>query len=288
MAPTVITITNQKGGTGKTTLTALLAYGLASRGKRVLMIDLDPQAHLSSMFLKVSEIEKINDGSFEMAEGRRFKIRKIDLGSKVVVGLIPSGLDYIIRTFRGALPSMDAFALYKRLMTEPTINEYYDYVLCDTPPELFAPTVWGLYAADYVIVPTNFEELSLAGVKLLLRDVIPEITMTSKKKLRILGIALINITEKYKQETIKNLEEHMKRFITTRLPPVLSEHVYKELLFKTIIYRDKQNLADLVYRPRRHDIPLERVIDKSTELKNALANFALEVEDRATRFTGLR
>jgi len=76
---------------------------------------------------------------------------------------------------------MDPFALYKRLMMEPTINKNYDYVLCDTPPELFAPTVWGLYAADFIIVPSNLEELSLAGVKLLLRDVLPEVIFTSKK-----------------------------------------------------------------------------------------------------------
>jgi len=82
LAPTVITIMNQKGGTGKTTLTALLAYGLASRGKRVLMIDLDPQAHLSSMFLRVIEIERIDNGSFEMAEGRRFKIIRRALTSQ--------------------------------------------------------------------------------------------------------------------------------------------------------------------------------------------------------------
>jgi len=158
-----------------------LAYGLASKGRKVLLIDLDPQAHLSSMFLKVNEIEKVEDGVFQMAEGKQFRIRKVVLGEYISVGLIPSGLNYIIDTFKGSYPSMDPFALYKRLMMEPTINKNYDYVLCDTPPELFAPTVWGLYAADFIIVPSNLEELSLAGVKLLLRDVLPEVIFTSKK-----------------------------------------------------------------------------------------------------------
>jgi len=53
-----------------------LAYGLASKGRKVLLIDLDPQAHLSSMFLKVNEIEKVEDGVFQMAEGKQFRIRK--------------------------------------------------------------------------------------------------------------------------------------------------------------------------------------------------------------------
>jgi len=80
MSPKVITITNQKGGTGKTTLTALLAYGLAIRGRRVLMLDLDPQSHLSSLFLRINEVENISDGVLELATQGRFKIRQIDLG----------------------------------------------------------------------------------------------------------------------------------------------------------------------------------------------------------------
>lgn len=287
MPPTVITITNQKGGTGKTTLTALLAYGLASKGRKVLLIDLDPQAHLSSMFLKVNEIEKVEDGVFQMAEGKQFRIRKVVLGEYISVGLIPSGLNYIIDTFKGSYPSMDPFALYKRLMMEPTINKNYDYVLCDTPPELFAPTVWGLYAADFIIVPSNLEELSLAGVKLLLRDVLPEVIFTSKKELKVLGISLINITEKYKPETIKHVEEGLKKFIVNRLPRTLSGRIYREVFFETIIYRDKQHLADLVYRPRRHEIPLERIIKRSSELKTTIEKFTREVEDRITRFQGL-
>ncbi|MEM4888730.1 MAG: ParA family protein, partial [Thermosphaera sp.] len=59
-------LANQKGGTGKTTLTALLAYSLASRGCNVLMLDLDPQAHLSSLFLRVSEVKEDEDGTFDM------------------------------------------------------------------------------------------------------------------------------------------------------------------------------------------------------------------------------
>lgn len=70
MSPTVITIANQKGSTGKTTLTALLACSLANRGYNVLMLDLDPQAHLSSLFLKISEVKEVEDGTFDMAMSR--------------------------------------------------------------------------------------------------------------------------------------------------------------------------------------------------------------------------
>jgi cellulose biosynthesis protein BcsQ len=75
MPPKVITITNQKGGTGKTTLTALLAYGLALQDRRVLLLDLDPQSHLSSLFLKINDIENVTNGVLELAAGGRFEIR---------------------------------------------------------------------------------------------------------------------------------------------------------------------------------------------------------------------
>ena len=294
MPPKVIVLTNQKGGTGKTTLTALLAYGLALRGKRVLMIDLDPQAHLSSMFLKISTILNVRDGSLQMAQNLTFRIRHVVFGgSGVKADLVPSGLNYILEVFRGQIPSQDPFALYSRISTEPAINTGYDYVLCDTPPELFAPTLWGLYAADYVIIPSNLEELSLWGTRLMLRDVIPEVVYQiihrskSKKDLKILGVALINITKKHKTSTIKREEEKLKKFIKNSLPPVITQRIFEDVFFKTIIYRYSA-LADLVYTPRRWKIPLERIVNRSPALKADVQKFASEVEDRISNFRGLQ
>jgi chromosome partitioning protein len=288
MPPKVIVLTNQKGGTGKTTLTALLAYGLALRGKRALMIDLDPQAHLSSMFLKISTISNVRDGSLQMAQNLKFRIRHVGFGSSgVKADLVPSGLNYILEVFRGQIPSQDPFALYSRISREPAINKGYEYVLCDTPPELFAPTLWGLYAADYVIIPSNLEELSLWGTRLMLRDVIPEIIDRGKKDLKILGVALINITKKHKANTIKKEEENLKKFIKNSLPPVITRRIFEDVFFKTIIYRYSA-LADLVYKPRRWRIPLERIVNNSPELKADVQNFASEVEDRISNFRGLQ
>jgi chromosome partitioning protein len=287
MPPKVITITNQKGGTGKTTLTALLAYGLAIRGRRVLMLDLDPQSHLSSLFLRINEVENISDGVLELAIQGRFKIRQIDLGVKVPgeVGLIPSGINYIIDVFRGMIPAWDPQAVYSRLMTEPAINKSYDYVICDTPPELFTPTMWGLYAADYIIIPSNMEELSLLGVKILLKEVIPDVIMKSKKEPKVLGIALINITRRVKSDTIAKLEASVERFVR-QLPSAIYSRVYGKLFFDTLIYRDDE-LRDLAYRPRRWEIPLSRVINRSSELRSEVEGFASEVENRINNFKGM-
>ena len=285
--PKVITIANQKGGTGKTTLTALLAYGLVLRDRKVLLLDLDPQSHLSSLFLKISDIENVTNGVLELASGEHFKIREIQIAPSRVkgIGLVPSGINYILNVYRGKIPAWDPNAVYKRVTREPAITKNYDYVICDTPPELFPPTIWGLYAADYLIVPTNLEELSLAGVKILFKEIIPDVIVNSKKELKVLGIAVVNVTRKYKMETIKALEDRFVKFVK-QLPSSIYNKVYRNLFFETIIYRHSE-LKDLSYRPRRREIPLSRIIDSSSELRNEVLKFGKEVEERIERFEGL-
>ncbi|MGC8988283.1 ParA family protein [Infirmifilum sp.] len=286
--PLVITVTNQKGGTGKTTLTALLAYGLAERGYNVLMLDLDPQAHLSSFFLKINEIESINDGVIELAQNKEFHIRKLDLRTKGTIALVPSGLNYIMKVYRGELPFMDPYAAYKRISREPAITNNYDYVICDSPPELFTPTIWGLYAADFILIPTNLEELSLAGVKLLIKDVLPDIMYTSRRDLKILGVALINVTGHHRSDSkvILRLKESLIKFLKT-MPRYVREKIHKDPLFNTIIYR-YEGLKDLPYRPRRYEIPLKRVIESNTKLYENIRDFTKELLDRVHNFEGLQ
>jgi chromosome partitioning protein len=267
MPPKIITIANQKGGTGKTTLTALLAYGLALRKRNVLMVDLDPQSHLSSFFLKTNEIEKVEDGVLELVsvERPKFRIRPVNLGIEKAgkVGLIP--INYIIRIYSGEVPAWRPLALYSRVINEPAINRDYEYVVCDTPPELFAPTMWGLYAADYLIIPINLEELSLAGIRLLLQHVIPDVIINGNNRLKVLGVAVINVTRRVKPESIEKFEDRFRRTIET-LPASIYNRIHRKPFFTTIIYRYDE-LRDLSYRPRRWEVSLSRVVNRQKELK---------------------
>jgi len=254
MAPRVITITNQKGGTGKTTLTALLGYALASRGHKVLLLDLDPQAHLSSFFIPVNKLENVDNGVIQMAQRRHFEIYETNL-TKGRLDIVPSGLNSIISTYRGELPSTDAYAIDYRIRTEPEINKKYEYILCDTAPELFAPTIWGLYAADYILIPANNEELSFAGVRLLIKEVLPDILSAERKRTpKVLGIVLVNVVRGLKSNSINKLNDEFKK-LTTQLPITTRERFYKKPIFDTIVYR-YQKLRDLMYRPRRKGVPL--------------------------------
>lgn len=223
---------------------------------------------------------------FKWAQGERFRIREVDLGTKGKVGLVPSGLNYIINIFRGQIPSWDPYAIQLRIMREPAITKDYDYVICDTPPELFPPTLWGLYAADYIIVPSNYEELSLAGVKLLLREVIPEVIMRSRKEPKVLGVTLINVTKKLSKGSLTYLNNAIYQFIRRRMPSTISRHIHSKPLFSSIIYRHS-DLKDLVYRPRRLGLPLNRVIARNSELKDEIDKFTGEVLERISNFTGV-
>ncbi|MEM4748161.1 MAG: ParA family protein [Archaeoglobaceae archaeon] len=279
--PKVITITNQKGGTGKTTLTALLSYGLASKGYNVLMLDLDPQAHLSSLFLKQNDIEKVNHGTFEMARDEKFNIKKIELNVEGKIGLVPSGLNYILDVYRGRIPAWDQYAIKRRISREPAITGHYDFVVCDTPPELFPPTLWGLYAADYIIIPSNMEELSLLGVKLLLKEVLPDV-MLYEHNLKVLGIVMVRVDRRIKQERFEKVKNDIIK-ILRGLPSSITRNVYRKPLFDTIIHKHSE-LTDLVYRPRRWEVPLDRTLRSNDALKQDAEAFTNEVLTRMNDF----
>lgn len=284
MPPKVITITNQKGGTGKTTLTALLGYALFNLGHSVLLIDLDPQAHLSSFFRKIEDIEVVENGVFELIGGQAYSIYKIAVQGDKHLGLISSGLNYIIRTYRGQIPHTDPFALYSAISREPAINRQYDFILCDTPPELFAPTLWGLYAADYIILPTLNEELSYAGIKLFLKEVFPGIVDTSKKEAKVLGIIFNNVKKGVGKGLLKR-GEAFERDVMKKLSHNVKERIYEKPFFDIKIYRYAQ-LRDLVYRLRRKDIPIKRVMRRYASIRDNAIALAREILDRMNYFKG--
>jgi len=282
----VITITNQKGGTGKTTLSALLACGLSELGHKVLLIDLDPQAHLTSFFVKGNELDKY-PGSLHMARGGQFKIIPLQQSKgRGRIGLIPSKLSYLVEVYRGQMPLTDVYAVDRRIRREPAINKGYNYVICDTPPELFAPTVWALYAADFIIIPSNFEELSLMGAKLLIKEILPDIF--AYKNLKVLGIVLTNITRKFERKTIDKVERNfVEKFLKRQIPLAFRNKFYRKSFFETIVYRHVE-LRDLVYRPRRWETPIFRIISKNRVLLDTAVKLAEEVINRVEYFQELQ
>jgi len=177
----IIAISNQKGGSAKTTTTISLGAALSEQNKRVLLIDTDPQGHLPE--------------GFGIASGSLEKELSLVLDGKLA-------LDDIIITVRPNLylaPSnirlsyLEAL-LFTRHRREDKLKNalqsakgYYDYVVIDCPPSLGLLTVNALSAADYVLIPMVCDFYAMLGVSLLL-DVIEDMRVELNPSLKILGI----------------------------------------------------------------------------------------------------
>ncbi|MFH1509384.1 MAG: AAA family ATPase [bacterium] len=162
----VITVTNQKGGVGKTTTAINLGAALALEGNFVLLIDIDPQANASAG-LGV-DFEKVKHSIYEVMQNR-ISPREI-VHSTAISGLkvIPATND-----LAGAGVEMVNVPRREYLLAEAVLelrNEY-DYIIIDSPPSLGLLTINGLVAADKVLIPVQCEYYALEGLSQLLKTI---------------------------------------------------------------------------------------------------------------------
>ena len=169
----VICIANHKGGVGKTTTAAALAQGLSEYGKRVLLIDWDPQASLTiTMGFNPDKLE--HTGYDVLASTIRNNGRKsirdviIKTGDKNI-DLMPANVELS----QAQLDLVGAFAreLVLKEMIQP-LRQSYDFILVDCLPSLGLLTINALSAADKVIIPLQADFLAMKGLALLLSTII--------------------------------------------------------------------------------------------------------------------
>ena len=176
----VITVTNQKGGVGKTTTAAALISGLHQRGARVLGIDLDPQGNLGfSLGLEI--------GAGYTTYDLLSKAHPIfDCISSTEYGdVIPSDVLLSTAEVEFTAPRRE-FMLTEQLQL---VQEHYDFVIIDTPPALNILTINAYVASTGLIIPMEPEILSLVGVSQL-RDTYETIQKSYNPNLKVLGILM--------------------------------------------------------------------------------------------------
>ena len=152
----VIALANQKGGVAKTTTTLNLAVALKEKGKRVLIVDLDPQGNLTmSQGMNPDEISK---SMFDVLV-HRIPIQDVIVEAEVDIAV--SSID-----LAGAELALSGMIGRERALEKALapVKEGYDFVLMDTPPSLGLLTINAFVAADGIIVPVQCEYLSLRGL----------------------------------------------------------------------------------------------------------------------------
>ena len=177
----IITVTNQKGGVGKTTTASALVCGLHQRGARVLGIDLDPQGNLGfTLGLDIGSSSTVYDvfkGTCSMEEA----ISSTEYGD-----ILPS--DIMLSTAEVEFTAPRREFMLSDLLTG--VRDRYDFVIIDTPPALNILTVNAYVASSGLIVPMEAEVLSLVGVTQL-QETIEAVRDAFNPHLKVIGI-LIN------------------------------------------------------------------------------------------------
>jgi chromosome partitioning protein len=166
----VIAIVNQKGGCGKTTTTVNLAGCLAAEGPRVLVVDLDPQAH--STLALGTDPEELDENLYEiLAEPGGFQcLERVVVECGESLHLAPSGI--VLSALEQKLAMERADSRTERLANAlDALPEGYDFVLIDCPPNVGLLTFNALRAASEVIVPLETSRFAIHGVQKLLETV---------------------------------------------------------------------------------------------------------------------
>lgn len=182
----VIAVVNKKGGTGKTTSTINIGKALSLKGKKVLLIDLDPQANLSYSFGISTEGCILGEVLLET------KVVENDIYNVNGIDIIPSTselIDYEFEFIKRSYP----FTLFKD--TIASVKDNYDYVLVDCPPSASYLTVNALIGSDAVLIPMQMDVLSLQGLKQILKTV-EDLKNEYNPNLYVLGVLAVLVDER--------------------------------------------------------------------------------------------
>lgn len=207
----IIALFNQSGGVGKTTLTMNLGYHLAEKKHRVLLVDLDPQASLTT-FMGVDP-EELEQTIYESVVGEEpIKVIKQIHG----LDLIPANINLSAAELELVSSLMREVRLKNALAT---ISDNYDFILIDCPPSLGLLTVLSLVAATHVLVPIQTQFKSFQGTDLLLNTV-ARLRKAANPNLKIAGFIPTMFDGRTAQETrtYKAIKEQLSPLATVYEP----------------------------------------------------------------------
>jgi chromosome partitioning protein len=218
-SPLVIAITNQKGGVGKTTTSVNVSAALALMGKRVLLVDTDPQAH--STISVTSGIDACEKSLYEIMMNRNEKIEDIIVRSNI------PGLDVAVAKISMAklepslLGELDGHYRLKDVL-EP-VKPKYDFIFIDTPPTLGLTTLNALVAASHLLIPIQSSYLCLEGTDDLL-ETIDKVRKIANPGLQIIGVLI----------TLHDKRTNLARDVVKRIKKVFGDKLFTTYISKSV------------------------------------------------------
>lgn len=204
----IYSISNQKGGVGKTTTTQHLAVGLAKEGKKVLCVDLDPQGSLS-ILMGVKNPDELDVTISTMLEntlkGDDFDPKEAIMSHKENIDFIPSNI-ILSGTEKNISNAYSREHLLGRYLD--MLQDDYDVVVIDCSPSLGIITVNALTCANQVIIPVSAQFLAIKGMEQLL-ETIKEVKRSLNRKLEVGGvlITMVDNRTKYTRQIVPLLRE---------------------------------------------------------------------------------
>lgn len=249
----IIAVANQKGGVAKTTSVFNMGVELASRGRKVLMIDFDAQASLTICAglepyeYKKNIVSVIRDGS---------NIGECAVSLKDNLYIVTSDITLAAQEMALVVRIMRELVLQKAL---DSVRDKYDYILIDCPPQLSILTINALSACDRVIIPCKTDYLSYRGLEQL-EDTVDAVKNEVNRKMKVLGIIATLYEQRVKddRDVLDFLKGKGDVIAIIKKRAIAKKGIYSGM---AVVEQDAKNDIALAYKTVCDMVEKERIID---------------------------